>query len=55
MYKMRKRSTKYDKEKIKECEACGYKIDRDVNGARNIMIKNMTLVLENEWIQEMKK
>jgi putative transposase len=26
--------------RIKECESCHHKIDRDINGARNILIKN---------------
>jgi len=33
-------SNKYDYRE-KECENCGYKIDRDVNGSLNILIKNI--------------
>ncbi len=33
------------KRREKECEKCGYKINRDINGARNILIKNIKLVL----------
>jgi len=32
-------SNKYNN-RIKECEKCNHKIDRDINGARNILIKN---------------
>jgi putative transposase len=32
-------SNKY-KDREKECITCGYKINRDINGARNILIKN---------------
>lgn len=37
-------SNKY-KGRTKECE-CGEKIDRDINGSRNILIKNITSLLE---------
>ena len=37
-------SEKYSKERIKKCE-CGFHIDRDINGARNIMIKNIKKVV----------
>lgn len=33
----------YSKERIKQCN-CGCKMDRDINGARNIMIKNIKKV-----------
>ena len=36
-------SDKYIK-RMKECENCGFKINRDYNGSRNIMIKNIDLV-----------
>ncbi len=32
------------KKRQKECEFCKYKIDRDVNGSRNILIKNVKVV-----------
>ena len=34
-------SKKYDKNRMKECEnrRCKYKIDRDINGSRNILLK----------------
>ena len=35
-------SDKYKKRK-KECESCKFKIDRDINGSRNILIKNLKL------------
>ena len=36
-------SNTYSKERIKKCK-CNYEINRDVNGARNIMIKNIKKV-----------
>ena len=36
--------TSYDKKRIKQC-VCGVKIDRDINGARNILIKNIKKVV----------
>ena len=33
-------STKYEK-RVKNCENCKLKIDRDINGSRNILIKNI--------------
>lgn len=33
-------SNKYDKNRTKTCINCNYKIDRDINGSRNILIKN---------------
>lgn len=41
-----KQSNKYVKRE-KECESCGYKIDRDINGSRNILVKNIKEVLAN--------
>lgn len=32
--------------RIKECESCKHKIDRDINGARNIFLKNHKEVIE---------
>ena len=34
-------SSKIDKNRLKTCLNCNYKIDRDVNGSRNIAIKNI--------------
>jgi len=42
-------SKKYEN-RIKECEKCKYKINRDINGARNILIKNLKAELELELI-----
>lgn len=36
-------SNKYNKRE-KECSHCGYKINRDINGSRNILIKNIGLI-----------
>lgn len=36
-------SNSYSKKREKHC-CCGYKIDRDINGARNIMLKNIIKV-----------
>lgn len=41
------RSSVYNKRE-KNCTVCGYKIDRDVNGSRNILLKNITEVLKEE-------
>ena len=34
--------------RLKECENCGYKINRDINGARNILIKNIKQIIKNQ-------
>ena len=31
-------SESYNKERVKTCENCNYKIDRDTNGVRNICV-----------------
>ncbi len=33
--------------RVKECQKCGYRINRDINGARNILIKNHSMVIES--------
>jgi putative transposase len=38
----------YSKNRTKQC-SCGYRIDRDINGARNIMIKNIEKVAR-PWV-----
>ena len=38
-------SMNYSKERIKQCQ-CGCQIDRDINGARNILIKNIKKVVK---------
>src|ERR1700722_4418495 len=40
-------SKKYEKRQ-KICEECGYKIDRDINGSRNILIKNIKSFIKEE-------
>jgi len=40
-----KQSKNYDSNRIKQCE-CGYKIDRDIGGSRNILIKNIDKVIK---------
>ena len=37
----------YDKNRIKQC-ACGKRIDRDVNGSRNILMKALRIMYENK-------
>jgi putative transposase len=34
-------SKDYDNKRLKTCTCCKYKIDRDVNGSRNIYIKSI--------------
>ena len=46
-------SCNYSKERVKQCD-CGYKIDRDINGARNIMIKNISKVVK-PWVTMLPK
>jgi len=36
-------SKEYDNKRVKQCK-CGYKIDRDMNGSRNILLKNIKIV-----------
>jgi len=38
--------------KIFECPACKWKIDRDINGARNILIKFLTENMSDDFLQE---
>ena len=33
--------------RTKECSNCKYKINRDINGARNILIKNLDMIINN--------
>ena len=33
--------------KVFNCKSCGLEIDRDINGARNILIKNWTHICES--------
>ena len=40
-------SDSYNKERVKSCKNCNYKIDRDTNGARNILIKNIGVFKNN--------
>ena len=40
-------SESYNKERVKTSENCNYKIDRDTNGARNILIKNICVFKNN--------
>lgn len=37
-------SDKY-KNRVKECEKCNNKINRDLNGSRNILLKNIEKVI----------
>jgi putative transposase len=38
-------SNNYDY-RIKECAKCKFRIDRDINGARNILIKNINSMIQ---------
>jgi len=40
------KEVKTNKERKYKCRKCKIEIDRDLNGARNIMIKNRTMVFE---------
>ena len=33
--------SEYYRKRMKKCPKCNYEIDRDVNGSRNILLKNM--------------
>lgn len=41
-------SSKYNSTRVKQC-ICGHKMDRDINGARNIFIKNIEMVARS-WV-----
>lgn len=47
-------SEEYDNVRKKTCKGCKYEIDRDINGSRNILIKNMKDCIKN-MNNEMKK
>jgi transposase len=34
-------SKDYNGKRVKKCKGCGYKIDRDINGSRNILLKTL--------------
>ncbi len=41
-----KLSKNYDKKRVKKCPHCNFEIDRDLNGSRNILIKNVSRILK---------
>lgn len=48
-------STAYDKNRVKSCKNCSHKINRDINGARNILLLNKKLVFKKYSANIIKK
>lgn len=40
-------SKNYSESRVKKCKNCNHEIDRDINGARNILLKNKDLIFKN--------
>ena len=39
-------SKNYSESRVKKCKNCNHEIDRDINGARNILLKNKDLIFK---------